>query len=127
MNGRWIAPPMASTSSSSPRRRCIGPARPARRSIRRRSNRRRTMAKFLKRGRDAAQRAEDDAKIRATVEGILADIEKRGDAAVRELSIKFDAWDRKDFRLTDAEIKECLSQLSQRNLEDIKFAQEQVR
>src|SRR3954471_18978946 len=85
------------------------------------------MPNILKRGRDAAQRAEDDAKVRATVEGILADIEKRGDAAVRELSIKFDKWDRKDYRLTDAEIKDCLSQLSQRNLDDIKFAQTQVR
>jgi sulfopropanediol 3-dehydrogenase len=85
------------------------------------------MAKILKRGRDAAQRAEDDSKVRATVEGILADIEKRGDAAIRELSIKFDQWDRGDFRLTDAEIKDCLSQLSRRNIDDIKFAQTQVR
>jgi sulfopropanediol 3-dehydrogenase len=85
------------------------------------------MAKILKRGRDAAQRADDAAKVRATVEGILADIEKRGDAAIRELSIKFDQWDRRDFRLTDAEIKDCLSQLSRRNLDDIKFAQTQVR
>jgi sulfopropanediol 3-dehydrogenase len=85
------------------------------------------MARYLKRGRDAAQRAEDDSKVRVAVEGILADIEKRGDAAVRELSLKFDHWDRKDYRLTDAEIKECLSQLSQRNLDDIKFAQAQVR
>ncbi len=85
------------------------------------------MAKYLKRGRDAAQRAEDDSKVRASVEGILADIEKRGDAAVRELSLKFDNWDRKDYRLTNAEIKDCLSQLSQRNLDDIKFAQAQVR
>jgi sulfopropanediol 3-dehydrogenase len=85
------------------------------------------MAKYLKRGRDAAQRAEDDSKVRASVENILADIEKRGDAAVRELSLKFDQWDRKDYRLTDAEIKDCLSQLSQRNLDDIKFAQAQVR
>jgi sulfopropanediol 3-dehydrogenase len=85
------------------------------------------MAKFLKRGRDAAQRAEDDSKVRNTVEGILADIEKRGDAVVRELSVKFDQWDRKDYRLTDAEIKDCVSQLSQRNIDDIKFAQEQVR
>ena len=52
------------------------------------------MAKYLKRGRTAELRAEDDTKVRATVEGILADIEKRGDAAVRELSIKFDQWDR---------------------------------
>jgi sulfopropanediol 3-dehydrogenase len=85
------------------------------------------MARYLKRGRDAALRAEDDSKVRATVEAILADIEKRGDAAVRELSIKFDHWDRGDFRLTDAEIKDCLSQLSQRNIDDIKFAQAQVR
>src|SRR5882757_1087354 len=85
------------------------------------------MAKILKRGRDAAQRAEDDSKVRATVEGILADIEKRGDDAVRELSAKFDQWDRKDYRLTDAEIKDCVAQLSKRNIDDIKFAQEQVR
>src|ERR1700709_2211056 len=85
------------------------------------------MAKILKRGRDAAQRAEDDSKVRATVEEILANIEKRGDAAIRELSIKFDQWDRKDFRLTDAEIKDCLAQLSRRNLDDIRFAQTQVR
>jgi len=85
------------------------------------------MARYLKRGRDAAQRAEDDSKVRVAVEAILADIEKRGDAAVRELSLKFDQWDRKDYRLTDAEIRDCLSQLSQRNLDDIKFAQAQVR
>jgi sulfopropanediol 3-dehydrogenase len=85
------------------------------------------MARHLKRGRTAELRAEDDTKVRATVEGILADIEKRGDAAVRELSVKFDSWDRKDFRLTDAEIKDCLSQLSARNIDDIKFAQTQVR
>src|ERR1700744_3717528 len=85
------------------------------------------MAKHLKRGRDAAQRAEDNSKVRATVETILADIEKRGDAAVRELSIKFDSWDREDFRLSDAEIEGCLKQLTRRNLEDIKFAQAQVR
>jgi sulfopropanediol 3-dehydrogenase len=85
------------------------------------------MAQWLKRGRDAEAIAEDDAKIRATVEGILADIAKRGDAAVRELSVRFDNWDRTDYRLTDQEIRDCLSSLSQRNLDDIRFAQEQVR
>lgn len=85
------------------------------------------MARHLKRGRDAAARAEDDAKVRATVEGILADIAMRGDAAVRDLSIRFDKWDRTDFRLTDAEISDCLAQLSPRDLDDIRFAQEQVR
>jgi sulfopropanediol 3-dehydrogenase len=85
------------------------------------------MARHLKRGRDAEARAEDDAKVRSTVEGILADIAARGDAAVRELSIRFDKWDRTDFRLTDAEIRDCLAQLSSRDLDDIRFAQDQVR
>jgi sulfopropanediol 3-dehydrogenase len=85
------------------------------------------MAYYLKRGRDAALRAEDAAKVRATVEGILSDIETRGDAAVRELSIKFDVWDRQDYRLTDAEIQSCIDQLTPRNIADIRFAQEQVR
>jgi sulfopropanediol 3-dehydrogenase len=85
------------------------------------------MAKYLKRGRDAALRAEDQSKIRETVEGFLLDIEKRGDIAIRELSIKFDQWDRADYRLTDAEIKDALSEISARSLDDIKFAQEQVR
>ena len=55
------------------------------------------MARYLKRGRDASLRAEDAAKVRTAVEGILADIEARGDKAVRELSVKFDDWDREDF------------------------------
>jgi sulfopropanediol 3-dehydrogenase len=85
------------------------------------------MARWLKRGRDAAAVAAEDAKVRATVEEILADIAKRGDAAVRELSQKFDRWDREDYRLTDAEIRDCLAQLRPRDIDDIKFAQEQVR
>jgi sulfopropanediol 3-dehydrogenase len=85
------------------------------------------MARWLKRGRDASAVAEDDARIRATVENILADIQARGDEAVRELSRKFDNWDRDDYRLTEAEIRDCLAQLSQRDIEDIKFAQAQVR
>ena len=85
------------------------------------------MARFLKRGRDADAVAEDDAKVRATVEGSLADIKARGDAAVRELSIRFDKWDRQNFRLSEAEIQACLDQLTPRDLEDIRFAQTQVR
>jgi sulfopropanediol 3-dehydrogenase len=85
------------------------------------------MARFLKTSRNATLRAEDQAKIRTTVEGILADIEARGDVAVRELSNKFDGWDRADYRLTDAEIKACMAELSARDIEDIKFAQTQVR
>lgn len=85
------------------------------------------MARFLKRGRDADAVAEDDAKVRATVENILADIKARGDAAVRELSIRFDKWDRQNFRLSEGEIQACLDQLTPRDLEDIRFAQIQVR
>ena len=85
------------------------------------------MARYLKRGRDVEAVAAADAKVRATVESILGDITARGDAAVRELSVKFDNWDRDDYRLTDQEIQDCLSQLSQRDLDDIRFAQEQVR
>ncbi|MCA3337219.1 MAG: histidinol dehydrogenase [Roseomonas sp.] len=85
------------------------------------------MARFLKRGRDADAVAEDDAKVRATVENILADIKARGDAAVRELSIRFDKWDRQNFRLSEGEIQACLDQLTPRDLEDIRFAQTQVR
>jgi sulfopropanediol 3-dehydrogenase len=85
------------------------------------------MARWLKRGRDAAAVAAEDAKVRAMVEDILADIATRGDAAVRELSQRFDKWDREDYRLTDAEIRECLSELRARDIEDIKFAQAQVK
>ena len=85
------------------------------------------MARWLKRGRDAGAVAEDDAKISAAVEMMLVDIQARGDKAVRELSIRFDKWDRADYRLTDAEIRGCLSELSARDIEDIKFAQAQVR
>ena len=85
------------------------------------------MVHYLKTGRTAALRADDAAKVRATVEGILADIEARGDAAVRDLSVKFDAWDRKDYRLTQAEIQACVDELSAQDIADITFAQHQVR
>jgi len=85
------------------------------------------MAEYLKRGKPAEQRAEDDAKIRAVVEGILADIEARGDAAVRELSEKFDNYAPPSFRLSGSEIDELIGQLSERELADIEFAQAQVR
>ena len=85
------------------------------------------MARHLKTAAAAAGKSEADAGVRATVERLLADIAERGDAAVRELSAKFDGWDRDDFRLTDAEIRACMAELSAQDLEDIRFAQEQVR
>jgi sulfopropanediol 3-dehydrogenase len=85
------------------------------------------MARHLKTAKGAAERAEADLRVRQTVEGILADIEKRGDAAVRELSEKFDGWSPKSFRLNEAEIAAAMATLSPRDIEDIKFAQAQVR
>lgn len=85
------------------------------------------MPRILKAGRDAVLVAEQNATVRNTVESTLADIQQRGDAAVRELSIKFDGWDRDDYRLTDVEIKACLAELSERDLSDIRFAQSRVR
>jgi sulfopropanediol 3-dehydrogenase len=85
------------------------------------------METWLKQGMDAAQTAETDRKVRETVEAILADIADRGDAAVRELSLKFDKLERDNFKLSAQEIESCLSQLSKRDLNDIAFAQEQVR
>lgn len=83
--------------------------------------------RYLKRGRNAAQVAEADAKVRATVEGILLDIEKRGDPAVKELSAKFDQWEPSEFRLSQAAIEKAVKQLSPREIEDIRFAQTQIR
>jgi sulfopropanediol 3-dehydrogenase len=68
-----------------------------------------------------------DAKVRTTVEGILQDIEKRGDDAVRELSEKFDKWSPENFRLSPTQIEELLASLPEQVIEDIKFAQAQVR
>jgi sulfopropanediol 3-dehydrogenase len=85
------------------------------------------MAITIKRGRDAAELAAADAEVRATVEAALAEIERRGDEAVREMSIRFDGWDREDFRLRPAEIERCLGQLGEQAQADIRFAQAQVR
>lgn len=82
---------------------------------------------YLKRGKSEAEKSQDDAKTRSIVETILQDIEERGDDAVREFSEKFDGYAPESFRLTAEQIDELMAQLSPRELEDIKFAQEQVR
>ena len=84
------------------------------------------MAVRLKSARSAEERADGDAKVREMVERALDDIARRGDVAVREMSARFDSWDREDFRLTGAEIDACLAQLSEQDLDDIRFAQAQV-
>ncbi|MFV5366626.1 histidinol dehydrogenase [Acinetobacter oleivorans] len=85
------------------------------------------MAEWIKNAQPTDQRVAQNDKLKEDVSRILLDIENRGDVAVRELSVKFDKWDRQDYRLTDAEIKQCMDQLTEREYEDIKFAQTQVR
>jgi len=81
----------------------------------------------LKTAKPEAERAEDDAKVRATVESTLTDIEARGDAAVSELSQKFDGVTRPDYRLSPSEIEAAINNVSTRDMEDIRFAQAQIR
>jgi sulfopropanediol 3-dehydrogenase len=85
------------------------------------------MVRFLKTGRTAEQSTADAGKVRDTVGSILADIEARGDAAVRELSTKFDKWSPESFRLSATEIDACVKTLTPGQLEDIRFAQKQIR
>src|ERR1044072_9213210 len=85
------------------------------------------MPRYLKRGMDANAIEEADAKVRATVEGILEQIKSRGDEAVRELSEKFDKWSPENFKLSPQEIEKAIGQVAKRDLDDIKFAQAQVR
>jgi len=82
---------------------------------------------YLKRGKPETERADDDAKTRAIVEAALDDIAARGDVAVREMSEKFDGYSPAAFKLSQAEIDALIAQLTPRELEDIRFAQEQVR
>ena len=85
------------------------------------------MPRYLKRGMDASAIKAADAKVRETVETILAQVEARKDAAIRDYSKQFDKWEPNDFRLTPAEIDKAIAEVPQRDLDDIKFAQAQVR
>ena len=85
------------------------------------------MAQFLK--KRIAQDVTDaiDLKVRQTVESILTDVKKRGDAAVRELSEQFDKWSPRNFRLSQAELEAIMATVPQSTIDDIKFAQAQIR
>ena len=85
------------------------------------------MAKILKHGREESLRREDDAKVQQIVSDIIRDIEERGDAAVKEYTAKFDKFEADNLRLTREQIDACYKELTQENLDDIAFAQEQVR
>lgn len=85
------------------------------------------MIQYLKTGKPADQKTLLDNGVRTTVETILGDIEKRGDAAIHDYSMKFDHWNPPSFRLTDAEIAECIDSLPPQAIEDIRFAQTQIK
>jgi len=85
------------------------------------------MIRYLKRGKDAQTKSDADAKVRATVESLIQAIESRGDEAVREFSRQFDNWDPADFRLSQQQIEASVKSLSAREIEDIRFAQTQIR
>jgi len=85
------------------------------------------MIEYLKKSKPEIEKIEDDKKVRSSVEEILSNIKKNGDKAIRSYSEKFDDYSPKAFKLTDNEIKECISQVSPKDLDDIKFAQEQIR
>ncbi len=85
------------------------------------------MIRYLKTGKTEAEAAEADKQVRQAVEGILEDVARRGDAAVRDLSARFDTWQPASFRLSDAEIQALIASLPERTIADITFAQAQIR
>jgi sulfopropanediol 3-dehydrogenase len=85
------------------------------------------MIRYLKQSKPVEAQAEIATTVRDTVEGIIANVAKNGDAAVREYSEKFDKWAPATFRLSDEEIAACVASLSEQEIGDIKFAQAQVR
>ena len=81
----------------------------------------------LKKGKDKSAIAKDDAEVREVVEGIINNIEARGDVAIRELSLKYDGFKPKKFFLDEDDIAVALARVSANDLDDIKFAQTQIR
>ena len=85
------------------------------------------MAKWLKQAISKQDKDEAQQQVRETVEKLLADIETRGDTAVRELSKRFDNWEPENFKLSEEQIQYCINRLDTRTLDDIRFAQDQIR
>lgn len=85
------------------------------------------MTTYIKRGKSGVQQQAEDRTVRETVEGIIADIRTNGDLAVRNYSEQFDRWSPASFRLTDGEIDQIISSVPAGVIEDIRFAQTQIR
>ena len=85
------------------------------------------MIRTLKAGRSQEAKAEASAEVRSAVESILADVAERGDEAVRHYSESFDGWTPESFLLTESEIEACVASVPEQTVDDVRFAQEQIR
>ena len=81
----------------------------------------------IKSSKSEGEKLEEDTNVRSVVEKTLKEVEIKGDEAVRELSKKFDNFDRANFLLTKSEVEAAMQKVSTRDMEDIKFAQNQIR
>ena len=85
------------------------------------------MIRTLKAGRSQEAKAEASAEVRSAVGSILADVAERGDEAVRHYSESFDGWTPESFLLTESEIEACVASVPEQTVDDVRFAQEQIR
>lgn len=85
------------------------------------------MAQYLKVGKSESEQQQANSQVKETVAGIIAEIEKEGDIAVRRLSEKFDKWSPASFRLSQQQIKDIIATVPESVVDDIRFAQQQIR
>lgn len=85
------------------------------------------MSTLLKQGKSFSELQEEDTKVREIVSKVIQEIENEGDSAVRKYSEKFDHWSPDSFRLSEEQIEEIVSSVPSQTIEDIKFAQHQIR
>ena len=85
------------------------------------------MIHYLKEGKSQEELTLSNQQNKKTVEDILADIESRGDEAIREYSEKFDKWTPKSFKLSKSDIQDCYDQVDEQAQNDIRWAQTQIR
>ncbi|NQY89707.1 MAG: histidinol dehydrogenase [Colwellia sp.] len=85
------------------------------------------MVNYLKKGKQEGDKKEFLQQVKATVETIIEDIETNGDKAIAKYSEKFDKWNPESFRLSKDDIAKCYEEVEDSVIEDIKWAQTQVR
>jgi len=85
------------------------------------------MAEYIKKGKSQGEKRQEQQEIASRVAAILADIEEKGEEAIRSLSKRFDNWSPPSFHLSPQEIARAMNQVPPTAIADIKFAQQQVR